>query len=114
MPCAWPHRLGSGTPQDRPLCHCATAPGCPGPSPSSVDRVLSDVLLVAVEAFVGLVDDVPDEMKKVVTGFLLSAREHKAIVDKFGRFPHRNKVLERDSTDEELIYLATGAKTFGQ
>ncbi len=67
-----------------------------------------------IESYMGLVEDTPDELKKVVTGFLLSAREHKSIVDKFGRFPHRNKVLERESTDEELIYLATGAKSFGQ
>lgn len=67
-----------------------------------------------IEAFLGLVEDTADELKKVVTGFLLSAREHKSIIDKFGRFPHRNKVMERESTDEELIYLATGAKSFGQ
>jgi uncharacterized protein (DUF924 family) len=67
-----------------------------------------------IEAYKGLIDDVPDELKKVVTGFLLSAREHKAIIDRFGRFPHRNRVLGRDSTDEELTYLATGAKRFGQ
>lgn len=67
-----------------------------------------------IKAYIGLVEDTPDDLKKVVTGFLLSAREHKSIVDKFGRFPHRNKVMERESTDEELIYLATGAKSFGQ
>lgn len=67
-----------------------------------------------IEAYMGLIEDTPNDLKKVVTGFLLSAREHKSIVDKFGRFPHRNKVMERESTDEELIYLATGAKSFGQ
>jgi len=73
-----------------------------------------DVQAKGVDAFAGLVDDVPDDLKKIVTGFLSSAREHKAIVDKFGRFPHRNKVLGRESTDDELSYLATGAKRFGQ
>jgi len=67
-----------------------------------------------VEKYMELVEGVPEDLKKVVTGFLLSAREHKSIVDKFGRFPHRNKVLDRESTNEELIYLATGAKSFGQ
>lgn len=67
-----------------------------------------------IEAYIGLVEDMQDDLKKVVTGFLSSAREHKTIIDKFGRFPHRNKVLDRESTDEELIYLATGAKSFGQ
>lgn len=73
-----------------------------------------EVQAKGVEAYLDLADDVPDDMKKVVMGFVMSAREHKAIIDKFGRFPHRNKAMGRDSTDEELIYLATGAKTFGQ
>jgi len=81
------------------------------PMQHAEDRIIQQQ---GVEAYMGLVDDTADELKKVVTGFLLSAREHKTIIDKFGRFPHRNKVLDRESTDEELIYLATGAKSFGQ
>ena len=42
------------------------------------------------------------------------ARLHRDIVERFGRFPHRNRILGRDSTDEELRYLADGAPTFGQ
>ena len=41
------------------------------------------------------------------------ATEHRDIVAKFGRFPHRNEVLGRVSTTEELEYLKT-AKRFGQ
>jgi len=33
------------------------------------------------------------------------ARRHKEIVDRFGRFPHRNAVLGRVSTEEELAFL---------
>ena len=32
--------------------------------------------------------------------------EHKAVVDRFGRYPHRNKQLGRDSTPEEEAWLA--------
>jgi uncharacterized protein (DUF924 family) len=32
---------------------------------------------------------------------------HKAIIDRFGRFPHRNHILERPSTPEELEFLKT-------
>ena len=32
-------------------------------------------------------------------------RRHKAIIDRFGRFPHRNAILGRASTVEELAYL---------
>jgi uncharacterized protein (DUF924 family) len=33
------------------------------------------------------------------------AKQHKEIVDRFGRFPHRNKVLGRMSTQEEEEFL---------
>lgn len=42
------------------------------------------------------------------------ALEHREIVDRFGRFPHRNRVLGRESTDEELEFLASGGPSFGQ
>jgi uncharacterized protein (DUF924 family) len=41
------------------------------------------------------------------------ANDHRNIVAQFGRFPHRNEVLGRDSTTEEVEYLET-AKRFGQ
>lgn len=41
------------------------------------------------------------------------ATEHRDIVARFGRFPHRNDVLGRTSTEAELDYLKT-AKRFGQ
>ena len=31
--------------------------------------------------------------------------KHKAIIDQFGRYPHRNEVLGRESTAEELEFL---------
>lgn len=31
--------------------------------------------------------------------------KHKAIIDRFGRYPHRNAILGRQSTDEELAFL---------
>ncbi|KAB2911993.1 MAG: DUF924 domain-containing protein [Hyphomicrobiaceae bacterium] len=33
------------------------------------------------------------------------AQAHKAIIDRFGRFPHRNAVLGRPSTREEVEFL---------
>ena len=35
------------------------------------------------------------------------ARHHRAIVQRFGRFPHRNAILGRNSTQEELDWLAS-------
>ena len=31
---------------------------------------------------------------------------HKKIIDRFGRYPHRNEILGRESTPEELDFLA--------
>ncbi len=33
------------------------------------------------------------------------ARHHRELIRRFGRFPHRNVILGRDSTDEEFEYL---------
>ncbi|MEZ5815158.1 MAG: DUF924 family protein [Alphaproteobacteria bacterium] len=35
------------------------------------------------------------------------AKRHLVPIEKFGRFPHRNEVLGRESTDEELEFLKT-------
>lgn len=32
-------------------------------------------------------------------------QRHKDIVDRFGRYPHRNKILGRESTEEEIEFL---------
>jgi uncharacterized protein (DUF924 family) len=39
---------------------------------------------------------------------------HADIVELYGRFPHRNRVLGRPNTPEEEEYLSGGAPTFGQ
>jgi uncharacterized protein (DUF924 family) len=36
------------------------------------------------------------------------ARLHRDLIARFGRFPHRNKALGRESTREEIEYLASG------
>lgn len=35
------------------------------------------------------------------------ARHHREIIRRFGRFPHRNKILGRQSSPEEIAYLAS-------
>jgi uncharacterized protein (DUF924 family) len=42
------------------------------------------------------------------------AELHKDIIDQFGRFPHRNKLLNRENTAEEAEYLASDSPDFGQ
>ena len=37
---------------------------------------------------------------------------HKAIIDRFGRYPHRNAILGRESTPEEVEFLKTPGSSF--
>jgi len=41
-----------------------------------------------------------------------SELRHKAIIDRFGRYPHRNAVLGRESTPEELSFLQQPGSRF--
>lgn len=36
------------------------------------------------------------------------AKEHRKLIKQFGRFPHRNAILNRESTEEEKRFLAKG------
>jgi uncharacterized protein (DUF924 family) len=45
-------------------------------------------------------------------GFLDYARKHRDVVARFGRFPHRNEILERPSTPDELEFLKQPGSRF--
>lgn len=60
---------------------------------------------------------VQDECLRLVAAlpdpdYLKYARLHRDVIVRFGRFPHRNVVLGRKSTPEELAYLAEGGLRF--
>ena len=40
-----------------------------------------------------------------IADFARFALAHQAVITRFGRFPHRNAILGRDSTDAEMAYL---------
>jgi uncharacterized protein (DUF924 family) len=40
------------------------------------------------------------------------AKAHKALIDRFGRFPHRNEILGRSSTPEEVAALQAPMGSF--
>jgi uncharacterized protein (DUF924 family) len=63
----------------------------------------------SVAAFRRLVADAPQEQREFFDGCLAFALQHRRIVQRFGRFPHRNAPLARRSTADELEYLRTGA-----
>jgi uncharacterized protein (DUF924 family) len=50
----------------------------------------------------------PPQFRKVLEHSASQARGHRDVLARFGRQPHRNAVLGRQSTPEELDYLASG------
>ncbi len=61
-----------------------------------------------------MVSQAPPAWRKTAAGFADFAVRHRDIVEHYGRFPHRNKVLGRSSTAAETRFLADGGETFGQ
>lgn len=45
-------------------------------------------------------------------GFYEYELKHKIIIDRFGRYPHRNKILGRESTKEEIEFLKQPNSSF--
>lgn len=66
-----------------------------------------------VRRFEDLVQHSPPALKQSLAGNLKFAREHRDIIERFGRFPYRNAALGRESTPEELEFLKDGPR-FGQ
>ena len=66
----------------------------------------------SIEVFSDLVDEASDEDRSIYHGNLKFARQHQDIIEKFGRFPHRNEILGRESTAEEQAFLKTPGSSF--
>jgi uncharacterized protein (DUF924 family) len=72
-----------------------------------------DVQDESVAAFRRLLEEAPAELRPTFEDALNAAIEHREIIARFGRFPHRNAVLERHSTAEEADWLSAGGQRFG-
>jgi uncharacterized protein (DUF924 family) len=68
----------------------------------------------SVELFNKLADSVSPTYQETFLTVAQFAELHKDIIDQFGRFPHRNRLLGRDNTPEEDEYLAGDGPSFGQ
>jgi uncharacterized protein (DUF924 family) len=51
--------------------------------------------------------------KMLLQGQFKAEKDHRDILDRFGRYPHRNRALGRVSTQEEKKFLEQGGATFG-
>ncbi|GKT99549.1 unnamed protein product [Fusarium langsethiae] len=61
----------------------------------------------------GVVQSDLDKAKSVGKMSLEFEEKHRVIIEKFGRYPHRNKVLGREMRSEETEFLESGGDTFG-
>ena len=73
-----------------------------------------EVQIEGVLAYRQQLDSAPKEWQAMMQGYTDFARQHLDIIEKFGRFPHRNRVLGRENTAEEDEYLNSGGERFGQ
>jgi uncharacterized protein (DUF924 family) len=67
---------------------------------------------MSIQCFQRLIDDAPDARKEQFGRNLDFAFQHKAIIDRFGRYPHRNAILGRTSTPEERVFLKEPGSSF--
>src|SRR5262245_26754036 len=56
----------------------------------------------------------PKAWRPLLEHYLQFAQQHLALIEQFGRFPHRNHLLGRRPTTEEEAYLRRGGDSFGQ
>jgi uncharacterized protein (DUF924 family) len=73
-----------------------------------------DIQRRGLALFGALAKDAPPSFGGYVKNVYDHAVLHHDLVKRFGRFPHRNKLLARPSTEGEREYLEQGGQRFGQ
>lgn len=71
-----------------------------------------EIQKLSIEMFTRLRDEVPSELTETYARSLSFAESHYYVISKFGRFPELNEILDRESTQDELDFLATGKYRF--
>lgn len=66
----------------------------------------------SVSLYEQLAHEAAADERALFDGFLDYARKHRDVVARFGRFPHRNEILERPSTPDELEFLKQPGSRF--
>ena len=65
-----------------------------------------------VALFEAMAAEAGDALRQTTDSFAHFARLHRDVIARFGRFPHRNDILGRASTGEEIDFLRDGGPTF--
>ncbi len=67
---------------------------------------------LAVAHFTALRDIAAEHEQALFRNFLDYAERHREVISRFGRFPHRNAILGRDSSDAEQSFLQQPGSSF--
>ena len=67
---------------------------------------------LGVRCFDGLAHTVAPAVRKEYESYRDYAERHRDIIERFGRFPHRNAILGRASTPEEIEFLKQPGSSF--
>jgi uncharacterized protein (DUF924 family) len=67
-----------------------------------------------IERYTQLMRSLPAASARKLESAMGHVIAHRDIVARFGRFPHRNKILGRPSTAAEIEFLSRNPSTFGQ
>jgi len=67
---------------------------------------------LAVAHFTALRDIAAEHEQALFRDFLDYAERHREVISRFGRFPHRNAILGRDSSDAEQSFLQQPGSSF--
>lgn len=63
---------------------------------------------IAISIADRIIDEAPPHLRQFYEFGAAQLRKHRAVIARFGRHPHRNAILGRIRTKEELDYVATG------
>lgn len=73
-----------------------------------------DVQDESVAAYRRLVREAPEKLRSVFESHVAYAERHRKVIEQFGRFPHRNRIMGRLSTPEEVSYMKSGGEDFNK
>jgi uncharacterized protein (DUF924 family) len=66
----------------------------------------------SVSLYTQLSEEAPASQGERYRNFLDYAIRHRRVIEQFGRFPHRNAIIGRQSTPEELAFLQEPGSSF--
>lgn len=69
---------------------------------------------LSLKCFTNLENEFPEpqELNEKLRGSREYAQKHARIIERFGRYPHRNEILGRESTQQEKEFLTAPGSSF--